>query len=60
VGDIKGKIYQLKNFFQTSKINQQITTKYEWHVHQINALHIEQEYLYSSGEEGTVVMWHLR
>ena len=37
-----------------------MTTKYEWHVHQVNALFLEQEYLYSCGEEGTVVMWHLR
>jgi hypothetical protein len=57
IGDQKGKIYFLKNFFVTEKF---ITTKYEWHVHQIHSLFLDSEYLYSSGEEGTVVMWHIR
>jgi hypothetical protein len=33
---------------------------YEWHLHQVLALYCVGEYLYSAGEEGTVVMWHLR
>lgn len=34
--------------------------KLQWHVHGITALKVEGSYLYSSGEEGVVVVWHLR
>jgi hypothetical protein len=49
IGDEKGKIFMLRNYLSAEK-NKNIVTKYEWHVHQINSLFIEQEYLYSSGE----------
>lgn len=38
----------------------QLRQKLEWHVHEVSALKIEQSYLYSGGEEGVVVLWHLR
>ena len=34
--------------------------KLQWHVHEVTALKVEGAYLYSAGEEGVVVMWHLR
>jgi len=32
----------------------------EWHVHEVSSLKTQQSYLYSGGEEGVVVLWHLR
>lgn len=34
--------------------------KLQWHVHEVRALKTNGAYLYSAGEEGVVVMWHLR
>lgn len=58
VGDSNGKIHILKGFLSNNY--QQVKTIYEWHLHQVLALYCVGEYLYSAGEEGTVVMWHLR
>lgn len=34
--------------------------KLQWHVHEITSLKVEDAYLYTAGEEGVIVMWHLR
>jgi WD40 repeat protein len=58
VGDERGKITQLVDFLIEGKAR--LTQKLQWHVHAVNSLLVEGSYLYSSGEEGVVVVWHLR
>jgi len=58
VGDEKGKINILVGFLENGEIK--MRQKLQWHVHEVSALKINGAYLYSAGEEGVVVMWHLR
>lgn len=48
----------MTNFLQEGKIN--LRSKLEWHTHGVSTLKINGNYLYSAGEEGVVVLWHLR
>jgi hypothetical protein len=58
IGDSKGKISILNGFLEEGEVK--LRQKLQWHVHDITSLRVEGAYLYSSGEEGVVVMWHLR
>lgn len=58
VGDERGKITQLVDFLAEGRAR--LTQKLQWHVHAVNSLLVEGSYLYSGGEEGVVVVWHLR
>lgn len=43
-----------------SKGEVKLKQKLQWHVHQVTCLKIDGSYLYSGGEEGVIVLWHLR
>ena len=58
VGNEEGKIVMLVGFLSEGVV--QLTQKLQWHVHAVSALRVNGSYLYSAGEEGVVVVWHLR
>lgn len=58
VGDTLGKILIMSGYLSDGL--QSNILKYEWHPHEISCLKVVGSYLYSAGEEGVVVMWHLR
>jgi len=58
VADERGKITILTSFLDGGEIK--LRQMLEWHVHQVTALKVDQAYLYSGGEEGVLVLWHLR
>ena len=57
LSDISGKIYFITNFTEKNYI---ISTKH-WHSHKINDLLLDpnNEYLYSCGNEGVIVIWNI-
>jgi hypothetical protein len=58
IGDEKGKITLLIDFLSNGEIK--LKQKLQWHVNQVSALKVAGSYLYSAGEEGVIVLWHLR
>jgi len=58
VGNEQGKIIVLVGFLVGGVV--QLTQKLQWHVHAVSSLKVDGAYLYSAGEEGVVVVWHLR
>jgi hypothetical protein len=58
LGNEQGKIIILVGFLSAGVV--QLTQKLQWHVHAVSSLKVNGSYLYSAGEEGVVVVWHLR
>jgi NET1-associated nuclear protein 1 (U3 small nucleolar RNA-associated protein 17) len=58
LGNEQGKIIVLVGFLVGGVV--QLTQKLQWHVHAVSSLKVDGAYLYSAGEEGVVVVWHLR
>jgi WD40 repeat protein len=61
VGDEKGKITLLYDYLNQGKSKKnKIQSVLEWHTGPILALCSNGQYIYSAGEESTVVLWHVR
>ena len=58
VGDSKGKITVLVDFLEQGEVK--LRQKLQWHTHSVACLRVQGSYLYSGGQEGVVVLWHLR
>ena len=58
VGDVRGKITHIYKYIAEGKHSMRIL--YEWHTGVVRTLALNGEYLYSGGEEGVLVLWHLR